>query len=48
MHIKKSLILAALLMTLLLKVEAIQHRFIIVDESRAQLHYVDQFKPSND
>jgi hypothetical protein len=26
----------------------IQHRFLAKDESRAQLHYIDQFEPSND
>jgi hypothetical protein len=45
---KQIFIITVLLVFSLSKAEAIKHRFIVVDESRAQLHYVDQFDPSND
>ena len=42
------LTLCLLLLTLSVQAEGIRHRFLAKDESRAQLHYVDQFDASND
>lgn len=47
-EINKAIILAILLTLSFSNANAIKHRFIVVDESRSQLHYVDQFDSSND
>lgn len=39
---------AAVLLAVTANADSIKHRFIAVDESRAQLHYVDQFDASQD
>jgi len=43
-----SLIILLLLLCATAQAESIKHRFLAVDESRSQLHYVDQFDSSKD
>jgi hypothetical protein len=45
---RKILIFIFLLTVILPHAQTITHRFIVVDESRSQLHYVDEFDSSND
>ncbi len=47
-NMKKLLLSAAVLLGITSHAGEIKHRFIAVDESRSQLHYVDQFDSSND
>lgn len=45
---KKILLAAIIALLSFTNTNAIKHRFIIVDESRSQLHYVDEFNFEND
>lgn len=45
---KRNFFLGALLVSASIHAEEIQHRFIAMDESRSQLHYVDQFDSAKD
>jgi hypothetical protein len=45
---KRSLITILLLLGVTVQAAEIRHRFLAKDESRAQLHYVNQFDPAQD
>lgn len=45
---KKTLLVAIITLLSFTNTHAKKHRFIIVDESRSQLHYIDEFDSSND
>jgi hypothetical protein len=46
--LKRYILLLSFAISATAQAGTIKHRFIAVDESRSQLHYVDQFDPSND